>query len=400
MTLQKEQFLKYLAQTSPIPLSVEVEKAEGVWLFDKSGKKYLDLISGISVNNIGHRHPEVIKALHEQIDKYLHVMVYGEFILSPQVELAQLICSTLPPSLDNVFFVNSGSEAIEGAMKLSKRVTGRTKIVSFKNGYHGSTHGSLSIMGDEVSKNAFRPLLPDIFIIDFNSPDALSKIDERTACVVAETIQGEAGVIVPDASYLEALRKRCDETGALLVLDEVQCGMGRTGKLWAFEHFNIAPDIIAMAKGLGGGLPLGAFVSSKKLMQQLTHNPVLGHISTFGGNPLCCAAAMSTLNVIINEKLYLQAESKEKLFRQNLKHPLIKAISGKGLMLALKFDSFEQNKRIIDRCVQKGIITDWFLFAPNCLRVAPPLIIKDEEIREACSIIIEAVDEESRGNTK
>ncbi len=394
MISQKEQFLKYLAQTSPIPLSIEVEKAEGVWLFDKEGKKYLDLISGISVSNIGHRHPEVVKAIHGQLEKYLHVMVYGEFILDTQVELARLICSTLPTPLDNVFFVNSGSEAIEGAMKLSKRATGRTKTVSFKNGYHGSTHGALSIMGGEEYKNSFRPLLPDVYIVDFNDTDSLSEIDERTACVVAETLQGEAGAIVPDTAYLQALRKRCDETGALLVLDEVQCGMGRTGRLWAFEHFNIIPDIIAMAKGLGGGLPLGCFVTSKKLMQQLTHDPVLGHISTFGGNPLCCAAALATLKVILDEKPYLQADKKEKLFRENLNHPLIKSIRGKGLMLALEFESFEQNKRIIDRCIKKGIITDWFLFAPNCMRIAPPLIIEEAEIKEACKIIFEVLDKE------
>jgi len=396
MISQKEQFLKYLAQTSPIPLSIEVEKAEGVWLFDKEGKKYLDLISGISVSNIGHRHPEVVKAIHGQLEKYLHVMVYGEFILDTQVELARLICSTLPTPLDNVFFVNSGSEAIEGAMKLSKRATGRTKTVSFKNGYHGSTHGALSIMGGEEYKNSFRPLLPDVYIVDFNDTDSLSEIDERTACVVAETLQGEAGAIVPDTAYLQALRKRCDETGALLVLDEVQCGMGRTGRLWAFEHFNIIPDIIAMAKGLGGGLPLGCFVTSKKLMQQLTHDPVLGHISTFGGNPLCCAAALATLKVILDEKPYLQADKKEKLFRENLNHPLIKSIRGKGLMLALEFESFKQNKRIIDRCIKKGLITDWFLFAPNCMRIAPPLIITEKQIIEACGIIFKAMDDEQK----
>ncbi len=394
MISTKEEFFKYLAQTSTIPMAVEIDKAEGVWLYDNKGKRYLDLISGISVNIIGHRHPEVIKAIHNQLEKYLHVMVYGEFILSPQTKLAQRICSTLPSSLNNVFFVNSGSEAIEGAMKLSKRASERTKTISFKNGYHGSTHGAMSIMGCESAKNSFRPLLPDTDIITFNDTDSLSRIDNKTACVVAETIQGEAGAITPDKSFMKALRERCNETGALLILDEIQCGVGRTGKLWAFEHYGIVPDILTIAKGLGGGLPIGAFVASKDLMHQLTHDPVLGHISTFGGNPLCCAAALATLNVIINEKTYLKAESKEKLFKANLKHHFIKSIKGKGLMLAIEFESFEQNKRIIDRCIQKGIITDWFLFAPHCLRIAPPLIINEEQIIEACNSINEAIEEE------
>jgi len=394
MSSDRELFFKHLAQTSPIPLGVEISHSEGIWLYGVNNKKYLDLISGISVSATGHRHPEVISAIHEQLNKYLHVMVYGEFVLSPQVKFAQLICDSLPTRLDNVFLVNSGSEAIEGALKLAKRSTGRTKIISFKNGYHGSTHGALSIMGSETAKNAFRPLLPDIYMLNFNDLNTLEQIDSETACVVVETIQGEAGAEVPGNSFLQALRQRCNDMGALLILDEVQCGAGRTGKFWAFEHYNIEPDILVMAKGIAGGLPLGAFVASKELMQELTYKPVLGHISTFGGNPLCCAAAFANINVILREKLHEQAIAKEKIFRENLKHPLIKSIKGKGLLLAAEFENFDQNKSIIDRCIKKGLITDWFLFAPHCMRIAPPLIITEEQIMEGCKIIIEAINEE------
>ncbi len=395
MESNNENFLKYLAQTSTIPLAIEIKKAEGVWLFDSNNKKYLDLISGIAVNNIGHCHPEVINAIQDQIQKHLHVMVYGEFVLEAQVKLAKLIQRTLPEPLNNIYFVNSGSEAIEGAIKLAKRATGKPKIISFDNAYHGSTHGALSMIGDEALKQPFQPLLPEVNKIKFNDFNTLDEIDNKTACVVIETIQGEAGAIVPKPEFMRALRKKCDETQSLLILDEVQCGFGRTGKLWAFEHYSITPDIIVTAKGLGGGLPLGAFISSKEIMDKLSFDPALGHITTFGGNPVSCAAAYATLNVIIKNELYKKAESKERLFRKNLNHPAIKSINGKGLMLAVEFDSFETNKKIIDSLIKKGVITDWFLFAPKCLRIAPPLTISEEQINYACSLIIDTINEEA-----
>lgn len=360
-------------------------------MYGSDGKAYLDLISGIAVSAVGHRHPKVIEAIKNQLDHYMHLMVYGEFIQSPQVGLAQLLCDNLPAPLDNVYLVNSGSEAIEGAIKLAKRHTGRSRMVSFKNAYHGSTHGSLSITGNEKLKNAFRPLLPDIIHLDFNKEEQLQLIDNRTACVVAETIQGEAGAVVPDKAFLQALRKRCHDTGALLILDEIQCGMGRTGKLWAFEHFDIVPDILTLAKGLGGGMPIGAFIAPKHIMQCLTNNPVLGHITTFGGNAVCAAAAKATLSIVLKERLWKEAAKKEQLFRQLLTHPTIKNIRGKGLLLALEFESFEQNKRIIDRCLENGLITDWFLFADHCMRIAPPLVISEQDIHKACRIITEAI---------
>ncbi len=372
-------------------MALEIEKAEGMYMYDTQGKAYMDLISGIAVSAVGHRHPEVIAAIKDQLDKYMHLMVYGEFIQSPQVELATLLASLLPSLLDNVYLVNSGSEAVEGAIKLAKRHTGRTQLVSFKNAYHGSTHGALSVTGSESLKNAFRPLLPDVLHLEYNNIVELEQVTTKTACVIAETIQGEAGVIVPEASFMTALRDRCNDTGALLILDEIQCGMGRTGKLWAFEHFNIVPDILTLAKGLGGGMPIGAFIAPKHIMQCLTHEPVLGHISTFGGNAVCAASAKATLEVILKGKLWEQAEHKEHTFRRLLSHPTIKNIRGKGLMLAIEFESFEQNKRIIDACIDQGLITDWFLFAGNCMRIAPPLIISDDEIHTACHAVLKAI---------
>lgn len=388
----KALFFKHLAQTSAFPMALEIERAEGMYMYDPQGKPYLDLISGIGVSALGHRHPDVVKAIHEQLDKYMHLMVYGEFIQSPQVQLATMLTDNLPDPLDNVYFVNSGSEAVEGALKLAKRHTGRTQIIAFRNAYHGSTHGSLSVTGNESLKNAFRPLLPDVLHLDYNKPEQLEKITSKTACVIAETIQGEAGAIVPDAEFMTALRNRCYDTGALLILDEIQCGMGRTGKLWAFENFNIVPDILTLAKGLGGGMPIGAFIASKQIMQCLTHNPVLGHITTFGGNAVCATTAHATLQLIVKAELWKEAAYKEQIFRRLLIHPTIKKIRGIGLMLAVEFDSFEQNKKIIDKCLQRGLITDWFLFAGNCLRIAPPLIITEKQITEACHTIIESID--------
>lgn len=388
----RQLFLNHVAQTSDTPLALEIEKAEGVYLTDVSGKRYMDLISGISVSNVGHRHPKVVEAIHTQLEHYMHLMVYGEYIQSPQVRLAKKLTDLLPSTLSSVYFVNSGSEAIEGAMKLTKRYTGRTQIISFKNAYHGSTQGSLSIMGNEEFKNAFRPLLPDTVQIEYNNENDLQYITHRTAAVIVETIQGEAGAIVPQNNFLKKLRNRCNETGTLLIADEVQCGFGRTGKLFAFQHFDFVPDILCIAKGMGGGMPIGAFVASKAIMQSLTHNPILGHITTFGGHPVCCAASEATLAVLQEEQLIEQVQEKEKLFRTLLVHPKIKQVRGLGLLLAIEFSSYEQNKAIIDRCIEKGLITDWFLFNSHSMRIAPPLTITKEEIQWACSVIMECID--------
>jgi acetylornithine/succinyldiaminopimelate/putrescine aminotransferase len=388
MLTQRQLFLNHIAQTSETPLALEIERAEGVYLIDSSGKKYIDLISGISVSNVGHRHPRVIQAIQQQLDKYMHLMVYGEYIQSPQVKLASLLTSLLPPDLNSVYFVNSGAEAIEGAMKLAKRCTGRTEIISFKNAYHGSTQGSLSIMGSETFKNAFRPLLPDVRQIEFNNLAQLAEITQRTACVVVEPIQGEAGAIVPKHNFLKQLRKQCDAAGALLIADEIQTGFGRTGTLFAFEQFGFIPDIICFAKGMGGGMPLGAFVSSKEKMSALTNNPILGHITTFGGHPVCCAAGIAVLEVLQQENLVADVAKKEKLIRDLLVHPKIKSINGKGLLLSLEFESFEQNKACIDKCIEEGVITDWFLFNAHSMRISPPLTITEEEIKKACEIIV------------
>lgn len=393
MLSQRQLFLNHIAQTSETPLALEIERAEGVYLYETSGKRYLDLISGISVSNIGHRHPEVVAAIKEQVDKYMHLMVYGEYIQSPQVTLAKLLSDQLPPNLSAVYFVNSGSEAIEGAMKLAKRITGRTEIISFKNAYHGSTHGSLSIMGNEEFKNAFRPLLPDTKQIEYNSISDFSQITNRTACVVVETIQGEAGAVVPQHNFLKNLSLHCKAHGVLLIADEIQCGFGRTGSLFAFEQFDFVPDILCIAKGMGGGMPIGAFISSKERMFSLTHNPILGHITTFGGHPVCCAAAEATLRVLLKENLIAGVGAKEMLFRALLKHPKIKSINGKGLLLSIEFDNYEQNKIIIDSCIQKGVITDWFLFNAHAMRIAPPLTISEDEIKFACATIISAIEE-------
>jgi len=321
----------------------------------------------------------------------MHLMVYGEYVQNPQVNLAKALSDLLPENLTAVYFVNSGSEAIEGAMKLAKRYTNRSEIISFKNSYHGSTHGSLSIMGSEEFKNAYRPLLPDTKQIEYNNIDQLKEITSKTACVVVETIQGEAGAIVPQNDFLRAVRKRCTEVGALMIADEIQCGFGRTGKLFAFEHYDFVPDILCLAKGMGGGMPIGAFVSSQRIMSTLTNNPILGHITTFGGHPVSCAASLATLNTIIEEKLLESVSEKETLFRTLLVNPKIKSIHGKGLLLAIEFDSYEENKRIIDVCIENGVITDWFLFNSHSMRIAPPLTISLDEIKAACAVILAAI---------
>jgi acetylornithine/N-succinyldiaminopimelate aminotransferase len=356
-------------------------------LYDVNNKEYIDLISGISVCNIGHGNQKVKDAINEQVNAYLHVMVNGELVLSPQTSFAKMLIDHLPPSLNSVFFTASGTEATEGAMKLAKRFSGRTQIAAFNNSYHGSTQGALSIMGSEYWRNAFRPLLPDILHLTFNSFESLEDITDQTAGVVAETIQAEAGVIVPDIKWMQALRKKCDETGTLLILDEIQCGFGRNGTLWAFQQFDIIPDILLLGKAIGGGMPLGAFIADKKIMDTLTNNPVLGHINTFGGHPVCCAAGLAAMKVLIDENLIQNVFAKEKFFRSQLNHNKIKAIRSCGMMIALEFESFDQNKKVIDELIEKGVITDWFLFAPECLRIVPPLTIANEEIEQVCKMI-------------
>jgi acetylornithine/N-succinyldiaminopimelate aminotransferase len=384
-------FLRHVAQTSPNPLGLDIIAAEGLYLHDRSGKRYLDLIGGISVCNTGHRHPRVVQAIKDQADRYLHLLVYGELVQSPQVEYATLLASLLPSTLDNIYFTNSGAEAVEGAMKLAKRVTGRTEIVAFKQSYHGSTQGALSIMGDEYWRNAFRPLLPGIRHTEYNSPEALESITTQTACVIAETIQAERGVYAPDPGWLRSLRSRCHETGALLILDEIQTGFGRTGTLWGFQDFDVVPDILLLGKALGGGLPMGAFVAGREHMWMLTGDPVLGHITTFGGHPLCCAAGLASLQVLLESGWIEQVRSKEALFRRLLIHPRIRAVRSAGLLIAIEFDNFDQNKAVIDACIAAGLLTDWYLFAPQCLRIAPPLSITETEIEKACSIILSAL---------
>ena len=387
---QRELFLRHVAQTSMAPMALEIIKAEGALLFDAKGKEYIDLIGGISVANVGHRHPAVIEAIKKQLDAYMHIMVYGEFVETPQVQYAKLLCSYLPATLNSVYFTNSGAEAVEGAMKLAKRVTNRTNIVAFNNSYHGSTQGALSIIGSEYWRNAFRPLLPGIYHAEYNSGDALTLINDQTACVILEPIQAEAGVKSPSKEWMQAIRKKCDETGTLLILDEIQTGFGRTGTLWAFEQLGIVPDVLLLGKALGGGMPLGAFIADKKLMDSLADKPVLGHITTFGGHPVSCVAGKSAMEALLSEKMMDTVLEKQKLFKSLLHHPEIKAIHANGLWLAIEFDSFDTCKKIIDRCVENGVLTDWFLFASNCLRISPPLVLTNAQIEKAAAVIVEA----------
>ena len=389
----KETFLKHLAQTSPSPLTIEVSHAEGSYIFDKSGKKYFDLISGIAVTNIGHRHPKVVKAIKDQLDQYMHVMAYGEFIQTPQNGLGAELAKLLPESLNCSYFVNSGTEAIEGALKLAKRVTGRTEIISCYKSYHGSTHGSLSVSGNETKKYRFRPLLPDVKFIQFNQLKDLDMITEKTAAVLIEPIQGDAGVRIGSQDFLEALRNKCAATGAQLIFDEIQTGIGRTGKMFAFEHYGVVPDILALAKGLGGGMPIGAFISSHEKMNLFTHDPILGHITTFGGHPVNCAAALSNLQVIQEEKLLDQVEEKGQLLEATISHPSIIEIRRKGLMLAVEFENADLVQKIVLNCLEKGIITFWFLSCPESFRLAPPINISQADIVQAGKLIKEAIEE-------
>ncbi len=396
MSQSRQLFLQHIAQTSDIPLMLEIERAEGSYLYDTSGKAYLDLVAGISVSVLGHRHPVVTEAVKTQADKYLHTLVYGEYVLSPQVQLAKLLADNLPPPLDSVYFVNSGSEATEGAMKLAKRYTGRAEIVACREAYHGSTQGSASLMFPKTFTQTVHPLLPGIWHINFNSEADLEKITNKTACVIIETVQAEAGVRLPKEQFLKKLRQRCTETGALLVLDEIQAGYGRTGTLWAFEQYGIVPDILLLAKAMGGGMPMGAFVSAREIMQTLSFNPPLGHLTTFGGHPVCCAAGFATLKHLTESDLVEKVKEKEALFRKLLQHPVIREVRSAGLLIAVEIGDFSLLRKIILGCLKRGVVTDWFLFNDHSLRIAPPLTISEEEIRLACSVIDEAIREATR----
>ena len=386
-------FLRYVGQTSPVPMGIPVKRAENIYLYTPEGKRYTDLISGVSVSNVGHANPQVIDAVCAQAHDYMHLMVYGEMIQTPQVVYARQIGRFLPPRVDCVYFVNSGSEAIEGALKLAKRYTGRTELVSFENAYHGSTQGALSMMGSEYYKTAFRPLLPDVRRLPFNDVEALQKITEHTAGVVIEPIQGEGGFRIPDIAFLQALRRRCDETGALLIFDEIQSGFGRTGKLLAGEDFGVAHDVVCMAKAMGGGMPLGGFAASYDVMNTLTFNPELGHITTFGGHPVCCAAGLAAMNYIIEQKLMEQVPIKSALFVKRLKQlPHVREIRAAGLMIAVDFGDTTIRNRVVERAVERGIVTEGFLFCNTAMRVAPPLIITEQQIEETCEVLMEAAN--------
>lgn len=385
-------FFEHISQTSETPLALEIEHAEKCMLTDVSGKKYLDLISGIAVANLGHNNKKINKAVKKQVDKYMHLMVYGEFIQSPQVQFAKLLTDLLPENLSSIYFTNSGTEAVEGAIKLAKRYTGRTEIISFKNSYHGSTSGALSLGNCEERKNAFRPLLPGNTILEYNNFEQLQYITTNTAAVFIEPVQAEAGVILPEKNYLTQLRKICDETQTLLVFDECQTGFGRTGKLFAFEKYEVLPDMLCLGKAIGGGMPLGGFVASKEIMQSFVSNPVLGHLTTFGGHPVCCAAALASLEILTTKKIISSVERKSNLFKKLLAHPHIKAVRCAGLLIAVEFSSAELNMQLNKKLLEQGIFTDWFLFAPHCLRIAPPLIISTEEITFACEKIISSLN--------
>ena len=392
MLSNRQLFLANTAQTSNSPRLIEVDHAEGIYLYGPNGERYIDLVSGFAVSNIGHRHPRVLQAITDQLDKFLHVTVYGEFVQAPQVALATQLLATLPERFGSVYFTNSGTEATEGAMKIAKKFTGRRQIIAAQKAYHGSTQGALSLIGDPEYHRAYAPLLPDIDFIRYNNLDDISKITTSTAAVILEAVQGEAGIRVPDAAYMQAVRKRCDETGTLLIFDEIQTGFGRTGKLFAFQHYGMEPDILLLAKGMGGGMPIGAFVAGKAVMDVIKENPMLGHITTFGGHPVSAAAALASLNVILDERLVADVERKSGLFRQYLQHPLIREIRGIGLMLCIQLDTFEQVADVSSYCAEHGMIIDWFLHCSTALRVSPPLIINDEEIKLACHTILNALD--------
>lgn len=386
-------FRDHLAQTSPFPIALDITGAEGCYLHTRDGKRYLDLVAGLAVNNVGHRHPQVVAAIRAQADRYLHVIPYGEFIQEPQVRFAEKLAGVLPPSLDCTYFVNSGTEANEAALKLAKRITGRTRLVACHGSYHGSTHGSLSITGNEAKKYRNRPLLPDVHFLRFNAMAELDRIDADTAAVVVEPIQGDAGVRVPDAAWMRALRERCTATGAMLVFDEVQTGFGRTGTLFAFERFGVTPDILVLGKALGGGMAMGAFVGPRAHMQLLTHDPVLGHITTFGGHPLACAAGLAALDALLAERLVENAARMGALFKQLLMHPAIHEVRGEGLMLAVDLGDADRVQRVVMHGLERSVLGFWFLSCPTAFRIAPPLVISEPQVREACAAILAALDQ-------
>jgi len=392
----RRQFLKHVGQTSPAPQLITVDRAEGVFFYTPEGKRYYDLISGVSVSNVGHGNPAVVEAVCRQARDYMHIMVYGEMVERPQVEYATLIASLLPEPLNSVYFLNSGAEAVEGALKLAKRYTGRTEMISMRRAYHGSTHGAMSMMGfpeGEEWKNAFRPLLPDCKAIEYNNFDNLQQITERTACVLCEPVQGEAGVRLPAEGYLEALRARCTEVGAMLIFDEIQTGMGRSGEMFAMLKYGVTPDIVCLAKAFGGGMPLGAFVSSNQIMDTLQSNPVLGHITTFGGHPVCCAAGLAATKFIIENDLVKQVESKGALYQSLLEgHPQVVQIRRSGLLLAVELGQSEKLYRIMDIFIEQGILSDWFLYCDTAFRISPPLTITEEQIADSAQMIINALD--------
>lgn len=393
MLTNRQLFLQHLGQTSVTPLMLEIVRAEGIYMYGADGKKYIDLISGVSVSNTGHCHPKVVEAVRNQTGLYMHLMVYGEIIQNPQVKYAERLAGILPSSLSSCYFVNSGSEAVEGGLKLAKRYTGRSRIISFKNAYHGSTHGALSIQGSEIYRNAFRPLLPDTFQIDFNDENSLAFIDSKTACVIVEPVQGEGGIVCPENNFLVKLRDRCTSTGTLLIFDEIQTGFGRLGHMFAIDRFGVVPDILLLAKALGGGMPLGAFISSREIMSSLVTNPTLGHITTFGGHPVCCAAGLASLNVIIEEKLAESCISKSSLFKKELVHPLISEVRGEGLLLAVKLSDPMYLQFVIAHAPDYGVVLDYFLFCNDAFRIAPPLIITEEEIKTASRLLLRLLDE-------
>lgn len=392
----RKQFLRHVAQTSPAPQLIEVARAEGVFFYTPEGKPYYDLVSGVSVNNVGHGNRAVIEAVQRQAADYMHIMVYGEMVERPQVEFAHLLAETLPEPLDTVYFLNSGAEAVEGALKLAKRYTARTEMISMRRAYHGSTHGAMSMMGapeGEEWKNAFRPLLPDTKAIRFNCEEDLTQITSRTACVLCEPVQGEAGVIPPQEGYLQALRKRCDEVGALLIFDEIQMGMGRSGEMFAMQKYGVTPDIVCLAKALGGGMPLGAFVASHEIMSSLTHDPVLGHITTFGGHPVCCAAGLAAMRFLQENRVVEDVERKGAMFEEALRnHPQVKDIRRSGLLLAVELGESDKLYRLMDIFIEEGILSDWFLYCDTAFRISPPLVISDDEIRDCVALIRKCLD--------
>lgn len=389
----KQDFLKYQAQTSPYPLGMEVSHAVGSYIYDTNNKKYLDFVAGVSACSLGHQHPRVNQAIIDQLNKYSHVMVYGEYAQHPAVEYCKLLVQNLHPSLNKVYLVNSGTEACEGALKLVRRVTGRSQLISCHNAYHGNTMGSMSVMGFEERKQVFRPLIPDVDFITFNNEADLEKITTKTAGIILESIQGGAGFIEPKNDFLAKVKKRCEEVGALMIIDEIQPGFGRTGKLFGYENYNVVPDVVIIGKGMAGGMPVGGFIANEKYMDLLTHDPKLGHITTFGGHPVIAAASLATLQEILEKDYTSQSLAKEKLFRTLLVHPLIEEIRGKGLMLAAMTKNAEITNKVILKCQDKGLILFWLLFEGCAIRITPPLTISEEEIKEGCAIILEAMDE-------